>query len=124
MSNSPTHELKLARGRVIDVLGRGWTQDALARNVDDLIVGVASPEAVSWCLTGAFKRVECELQAVVGAYVGEPYHDAAPWAFDALNGLYDRTWRLAERRGYGGVIDANDAMATAEDVTAFMREVI
>lgn len=50
---------KLAK-KVLELLGPNgehWTKRALARNADGVEVSVSSPEAVSFCLSGACMRV-------------------------------------------------------------------
>ena len=36
-----------------EIINKGWTQHALARDINGGRVGVLSTEAVCWCLTGA-----------------------------------------------------------------------
>lgn len=45
---------------VENVLRRGWTQGAMARNIKGQPVMAAGGEAVSWCMEGAFSKVRAQ----------------------------------------------------------------
>lgn len=103
--------------RMIEVLRRGWSRGGYARASDGLQVGVSDPEAVSFCLAGAWMRVEAELQAVQGVYDGIP--TGSTWI---VMFSYDLD-RHATELEYGGVTDFNDVQNEVEPVIEFIEEV-
>jgi hypothetical protein len=50
--------------RAIEIIEKGWTQGAAAKDAEGNDVGVDSEKAVSFCLVGAFTRAETELNIV------------------------------------------------------------
>ena len=53
----PTDVLQVLRD-ARDLLAQGWTQGTSARNIDGEPVGVSSLDAVSFCASGACRRVD------------------------------------------------------------------
>lgn len=62
--NSPTAAADLLR-KVRNLVARGWTQDAWARDAGCRPVEESDPTACQWCVSGAFYLLDPEREAAV-----------------------------------------------------------
>jgi hypothetical protein len=89
--------------KAIEIIERGWTKGAAARDCNGESCGVDSPDAVAWCLMGAMVLAETELKM------------SAHWHRELRNTLRVENLRM-------GLATFNDSCESKDEVIALIRK--